>query len=96
MVRDADTYRNLTAGEGGEAPVQDTTARGHQTVRLEGRKLHGGYALTRMRQRGRPEGWLLVKMRDQAADTGRGPRRTEPASARPGRTLEQVASRQRR
>lgn len=32
-----------------------------------------------------------VKMRDGAAGTRRGPRRTEPASVRSGRTLAEVA-----
>ena len=41
--------------------------RGHLSFRLNGEKLHGGYALTRVRE-GDDETWLLVKRHDDEAD----------------------------
>jgi hypothetical protein len=46
-------------------------------VWLEGRKLRGGYALTRI---GKRERWLLVKMDDEGADRRRNPVSSQPES----------------
>jgi DNA ligase D-like protein (predicted 3'-phosphoesterase) len=91
LVWDAGSYRNLT--EAGDEPVsiEDALERGHVKVWLDGRKLHGGFALTRMR-RGRNEAWLLVKLRDEGADARRKPVRSQPASVRSGRTIEEIAA----
>jgi glyoxylase-like metal-dependent hydrolase (beta-lactamase superfamily II) len=50
---------------------------GHATVWLEGKKVRGGYALTRI-GKGTNERWLLVKMDDEGAD-----RRRKPVSSQP-------------
>jgi DNA ligase D-like protein (predicted 3'-phosphoesterase) len=89
VVWDAGTYRNITEDHGEPVPVTEAIHRGHLTFRLEGEKLKGNYALTKMRRRGSP-GWLLVKMRDEKASSGRDPRRDQPESVRTGRTLKQV------
>ena len=60
-------------------------------VWLEGRKLVGGYALTRIDRGGR-EIWLLVKMADERADPARDPVSTQPESVVSGRTVEEVAA----
>jgi len=44
--------------------VADAIGRGHVSVLPHGKKLRGGYSLTRMRRRDR-EGWLLVKKADE-------------------------------
>lgn len=85
IVWDAGTYRNLH-----DAPVASQIRRGHVAVWLEGEKLRGGFALTRV-ARGDGERWVLVKMKDEHADARRNPVRTERASVRSGRTIEQVA-----
>lgn len=90
LVWDAGTYRNLTEDQGETVPVEEAVRRGHLTFRLEGSKLHGGYALTRMRRRGSSQGWLLVKMREEADGDRGDPRRDRPESVRTGRTLEDV------
>jgi hypothetical protein len=89
MLWDTGTYRNITEDHGEPVPVTEAIRRGHVTVRLEGKKMRGDYALTRMRHRSTP-GWLLVKMRDEMAGTGPDPRRVRPESVRTGRTLKQV------
>ena len=91
IVWDAGTYRSLTEEGGRTVPVERAVADGHVAVWLEGRKLRGGYALTRI-GKGRRERWLLVKMADRQADARRRPTRSQPESVVSGRTVEQVAA----
>jgi hypothetical protein len=65
--------------------VEEAVEAGHVSVWLDGEKLHRGYALTRIRQ-----GWLLVKMEDEAADARRRPTSTEPRSVLTGRTVREL------
>jgi DNA ligase D-like protein (predicted 3'-phosphoesterase) len=91
IVWDAGTYRNLTEKDGREFAVEDAVAGGHVKVFLEGRKLRGGYALTRTGGGRRPR-WILVKLKDEHADARRNPVRTEPRSVTSGRTIEDMAA----
>jgi DNA ligase D-like protein (predicted 3'-phosphoesterase) len=92
IVWDTGPYANRTQRDGEEVPMARALADGHAVVELEGRKLQGRYALTRTgEQRGR-EQWLLVKVRDDAADARRNPVSTEPESVLSGRTIEDVAA----
>jgi DNA ligase D-like protein (predicted 3'-phosphoesterase) len=92
IVWDTGPYANRTERDGEEVPIARALADGHAVVELEGRKLRGRYALTRTgEQRGR-EQWLLVKVRDDAADARRNPVSTEPESVLSGRTIEDVAA----
>lgn len=84
IVWDRGTYRNEGSHDMGEALEQ-----GHLSVRLDGEKLSGGYALTRMRQ-GNDEAWLLVKRSDEDADARRRPVRSQPESVLSGRTLDEL------
>jgi DNA ligase D-like protein (predicted 3'-phosphoesterase) len=83
IVWDTGTYRNLTERDGREVPVGTAIDGGHVAMWLEGKKLRGGYALNRFRGENQ---WLLVKMRDEAADARRNPTRTQPESVLTGRT----------
>lgn len=92
MVWDEGTFSNLTKTRSGEEiPFDQALEQGHASFRLEGRKLHGAYALTRLRGDGQ-EAWLLVKKTDRHAKAGRDadPRRLR--SARSGRTLRRIAA----
>jgi DNA ligase D-like protein (predicted 3'-phosphoesterase) len=91
VVWDAGTYRNRTERGGSEIPLSTALANGHAVIWLEGEKLRGGFALTRIRT-GRDESWLLVKMDDDEADARRNPLRSEPRSVLTGRTLHEVRS----
>jgi DNA ligase D-like protein (predicted 3'-phosphoesterase) len=92
IVWDAGPYRNLKRDQyGREVGMGDAFARGTLEIWVEGKKIRGGYALVRSRLGGREENWLLVKMRDEAADARRKPTRTEPESVLSGRTIEEVA-----
>ncbi|WP_049579986.1 DNA polymerase ligase N-terminal domain-containing protein [Streptomyces sp. SBT349] len=91
IIWDEGTYRHV-----GDRPVADDLDRGHLSFVLNGRKLHGGYALTRFRRGsggdGRGEAWLLVKRDDERASDDGTPDPNRARSARTGRTLRQVAS----
>ncbi len=91
MVWDYGTYRNLTEKKGRPVPMPEAVAHGHLKVWLEGKKLKGGYALTRFKK-GKDEAWLLVKTEDEAADPARDPVKNEPQSVLSGRTLEEIAA----
>jgi DNA ligase D-like protein (predicted 3'-phosphoesterase) len=88
IVWDCGTYANRTEHE-----MTTCLGRGHLSFRLDGEKLHGGYALTRIRE-GKNETWLLLKRRDDEAsdDSDRGnPVRTQPESVLSGRTLDELS-----
>ena len=92
LLWDAGTYRNLKADDNGDpSPLGDQLSNGHATVWLDGEKLQGGFALTRVGE-GEDERWLLVKMDDEEADARRNPVSTEPESVKSGRTLDEVAA----
>jgi len=90
IVWDAGSYRNLTKdGQGRKIPPAEAIDRGHLKVWLNGVKLVGGWALTRT---GRDGDWLMVKVRDSAADPGLDLTLSEPRSILSGRTIEELAS----
>jgi DNA ligase D-like protein (predicted 3'-phosphoesterase) len=59
---------------------------GHVSFVLHGRKLSGGFALTRTGDRR----WILVKVRDEAARPGSDIVAEQPASVRSGRTWQEL------
>jgi DNA ligase D-like protein (predicted 3'-phosphoesterase) len=85
IVWDQGTYDNWTDHE-----MTTCLGRGHLSFRLDGEKLRGGYALTRIRE-GDDETWLLMKRRDDDADTQRNTVQSEPASVLSGRTLDELS-----
>lgn len=89
LVWDIGTYRNITEKKGKPIPMEEGVHHGHVKVWLEGKKLKGGYALTRFRT-GKDEAWLLVKTDDEEADARRDPVSTKPESALSGRTIEEI------
>ena len=92
IVWDTGPYRNVTERDGREIPIDEALEAGHAVVELDGKKLHGAYAITRTGTEGGRERWLLVKKRDAAADARRNPISTEPESILSGRTVEEVAA----
>ena len=73
------------------ASLAEAVAHGHVKVWLEGRKLKGGYALTRFKT-GKDEAWLLVKADDEEANATADVLKTRPESALSGRNLEEIAA----
>jgi hypothetical protein len=60
---------------------------GHLSFVLHGRKLSGGFALTRTGEKR----WILVKVRDEDARPGSDIVAEKPASVRSGQTWQEVA-----
>jgi DNA ligase D-like protein (predicted 3'-phosphoesterase) len=90
IVWDCGTYRNITRDHQNQPVLLERAVRrGHVTVWLDGDKLRGGFALIRFRGE---HLWLMVKMRDEAADASYDPVRDRPESVLSGRTLEEVGT----
>jgi DNA ligase D-like protein (predicted 3'-phosphoesterase) len=75
IVWDTGPYVNMSKKDGQDITLSRALENGHAAVWLEGKKLSGGYALTKT-----PRGWLLVKMRDEKADASRDILRESPGS----------------
>jgi hypothetical protein len=87
IVWDAGIYHNLTSDRrGGIRPMADGLERGHIKVWLEGEKLQGAWAFTRTDERQ----WLLVKVKDAAADPDYDPVTDDPRSILSDRLVEEV------
>lgn len=86
MVWDKGTYKNTTEKDDKEIPAKKAYEKGHITFDLKGKKLKGGFALTRFRE----NKWLLVKEDDDHADARKKPVKSEPKSAKTGRTLKEI------
>ena len=71
IVWDTGALVHTTQRDGVRLEAGDALDRGHLTVELHGRRLTGGFALTRTRMDGNDATWLLVKVNDAAADRQR-------------------------
>jgi DNA ligase D-like protein (predicted 3'-phosphoesterase) len=89
MVWDIGTYENIKDEGDKKVSMEKSISDGHVTIRLEGKKLRGGYALIRT-GKGEKSRWLLIKMNDDHADARRNPVSTQPRSATTGITLSQI------
>jgi bifunctional non-homologous end joining protein LigD len=82
-----------------ESDPDDDLKKGQLKFEIEGKRMHGGWALVRMRDRDvRPgkkvrHNWLLIKEKDKFATPGNEDvLAKEVTSAKTGRTLEQIAA----
>lgn len=75
IVWDTGPYINMSKKDGLDITLAQALENGHAAIWLEGKKLSGGYALTRT-----PRGWILVKMRDEKADSSRDILKESPGS----------------
>lgn len=82
IVWDSGVYRNETLKDGRQIPMAEALRQGHAVLWLDGKKLRGGYALTRTKR-----GWILVKMKDELADSSRDILQEEPGSVLSGRSI---------
>ncbi|WP_424445081.1 DNA polymerase ligase N-terminal domain-containing protein [Methanothrix sp.] len=64
VIWDRGSYKNFSNKDGQMISLSEALKSGHASFWLEGKKLQGGFALTRT-----PRGWLLVKMRDDKAES---------------------------
>ena len=89
IVWDTGTYRNVSDRDGSLVAVEDALRAGRIRLWLDGKKLHGGYALTRI-GKGRAARWLLVKKDDEFAQAKTDVLRSAPDSVLSGRTLDEI------
>jgi len=89
IVWDRGYYVNITEKNGKSISIEDAIEHGHLAIWLEGQRLRGGYALSRFRREKR-EQWLLVKMKDEAADPTDDLLITQPASVLSGLTVKDL------
>lgn len=85
IIWDRGPYRNMTQKDGTIIPITDALKGGHAVIWLYGRKLKGGYALTRTKM-----GWIFVKMKDDEADSSQDILKAEPESVISGMTIEEL------
>jgi DNA ligase D-like protein (predicted 3'-phosphoesterase) len=91
LVWDRGRYDNLRADGDDPKTLTQSLDDGLVEIRLHGQKLSGGYALKRIRGGNEEKSqWLLIKMRDDAADARRNPTSTEPKSVVSRRDLDDV------
>ena len=91
MVWDGGPYKNLMSDKDEPLSMEESLAKGHVEVWLEGEKLTGGWALIHAKLGGEKKNWLLTKIDDDQADARRNPVSTETKSALTGRTMKQIA-----
>jgi DNA ligase D-like protein (predicted 3'-phosphoesterase) len=91
IVWDRGIYRNLTEHNGKPVPMEDAFRHGRIRISLEGEKLHGAFALTRIGSGTRSK-WLLVKKDDKDADAKLDIVRTAPVSILSGLTVEEMTA----
>lgn len=93
LIWDRGYYLNRSRGNRDE-PIETSEAidRGHLTIELHGRKLRGGYALTKL-PGSDDDQWLLVKIADGYADARGNLERSRPESAKSGKRIGQVTER---
>ncbi len=86
MLWDRGTYELI-----GEESAEAQIARGDLKFRLHGEKLHGTWAIVFMKGRGKGNEWLLIKKKDEAAET---PFEVEALawSVKTGRTQDEIAA----
>src|SRR5256885_13070622 len=75
--------------------VEEALQKGKLAFELHGKRLHGGWALVRLRGGGRDgkDNWLLIKERDEAAhDRGKNAVDTELESVASGRSMDEIAA----
>jgi DNA ligase D-like protein (predicted 3'-phosphoesterase) len=75
VVWDIGPYANMTEKDGHIIPISQALDKGHAAVWLDGQKLRGGFALTRTKR-----GWILVKMKDELADSVKDILQSQPES----------------
>jgi DNA ligase D-like protein (predicted 3'-phosphoesterase) len=90
LVWDRGTYANMSHDdEGRRQDIASALEHGHATFYLHGKKLQGGFSLTRIRA-DRDGQWLLVKTADEFADARRRPVSSQPESVKSGKKIGQL------
>jgi len=90
MLWDRGTYEPEAGG--GEETLRSEYERGDLKFIMHGKRMQGGWVLVRMRREGERAQWLLIKHRDEFADTKHDVVESETTSVTTGRSMEEIAS----
>jgi len=91
LVWDTGTYQNLRENKYDPSDMPQSLDEGKIEIRLEGKKISGGYNLIRTGpKKPEQERWLLMKADDDRADARRNPVSTQPESVKSGKKLEDI------
>ena len=88
MLWDRGTYE--AEDRGGVESLRRGYEKGDLKILLHGKRLHGGWVLVRMNRPGRAQ-WLLIKHRDDTADSGYDVTEEETTSVATDRTMDEIA-----
>jgi bifunctional non-homologous end joining protein LigD len=94
MIWDYGTYTAAGDAEDPEAALRAGYRKGDFKFVLKGKRLKGSWVLVRTKTRGersRQGQWLLIKHRDEAADSDTDPTEAYQTSARTGRSMDEIA-----
>jgi DNA ligase D-like protein (predicted 3'-phosphoesterase) len=91
IVWDRGVFLNLTHKKDKILPLAEGIRHGHVRIWIEGKKIRGGFSLTRMGPAGAKTPWILVKLEDTAAGPKAEPVEAKPASVISKKTIEQMA-----
>ncbi len=89
IIWDRGTFKNLKS-----RPLNECIKEGIITIQLDGKKLHGSYALVRTHFT--KNSWLFFKMKDKDADPDHDITQTMPTSVVSGKTVEEVGKKDRK
>lgn len=86
IVWDSGTYDSTKE----DSSFAENLEEGHATIRLDGSKLVGNFALIRTRRGGDRPQWLFFKMKDEHVKPGSDITSEKPNSSKTGRSLKEV------
>ena len=89
MLWDRGTYEAEDGG--GVESLRRGYEKGDLKIVLHGKRLHGGWVLVRMNRPGRPQ-WLLIKHRDDTADSHYDVTEEETTSVATDRSMDEIAA----
>jgi len=89
IVWDLGFYENQTHDKSRPLTLEEGIERGHIRFKLNGQKLHGVFALTRVGADRRS--WLLVKMKEASSSGKKDPVKALPRSVLSGKTIAEMA-----
>jgi len=89
MIWDKGSYRNVTKKNNKEVPITRALRNGHLTIELDGGKIEGRYALSRIVKGKKPRS-LLVKVKDAKADARQNPVNPRTSRRSVGATMKQI------
>ncbi|WP_414469917.1 DNA polymerase ligase N-terminal domain-containing protein [Methanobacterium sp. ACI-7] len=90
IIWDTGTYKNTQEEKGKLIKMEEAIENGHVNIELEGEKLKGKYALI-YTGRGKRKFWLLLKKKDEYANSEIDILESRPESVLSGLTIEELA-----